>query len=114
MQGAIYCFDKSFVCLSIGRVNQIFVFSLGRSCGGVFRYPVFRNVHGVHVPISWLKSLRQHMWIFLGATLVVPTLLAVPESWTLFQKFALSPSWNNVRCLDTELCMSDGVVNVIL
>lgn len=83
MQGTIFCFVKLFVCLSIGRVYQIFVCSLGRCCGGKFRYPMCRDVQWVHVPISWLKSLRQHMWILLGATLVILIFFAVPESWAL-------------------------------
>lgn len=32
MQGIINCFVKLFVCLIIGKVFQIFVCSLGRSC----------------------------------------------------------------------------------
>lgn len=82
--GYFYCFVKLFVCFSIGRVYQTLVWSLGRGCGGIlFRYPMCRDVHWIHVPISLLKSLRQHMWILLGATLVILIFFAVPESWTL-------------------------------
>lgn len=89
MQGTIYCFVKLFVCLSTGRVYQILVCSLGRGCVGMFRYPMCRDVHWVHVPISWLKSLRQHMWVLLGASLVILIFFAVPDSWTQCKKFAL-------------------------
>lgn len=83
MQGIFIVLLSYLFVLALVECTKLLYDPWAAVAGGLFRYPMCRDVHWVHVPISLLKSLRQHMWILLGATLVILIFFAVPESWTL-------------------------------